>query len=61
MKSKTKFFDISKIDRIIYLHGLLQVITSEIAYYHVKGEFDELTAEFYACKGEPKPSGVVVF
>ena len=61
MLNKTKFLSISEIDRIIYLHGLLQVITSDVAYYHIAGEYDELTAEFYALKGTPKPSGIVVF
>ena len=61
MLNKTKFFDTSKIDRIIYLHGLLAKVTSEIAYYHIKGEYDELMDEFFTFKGTPKPSGVVVF
>ena len=61
MLNKTKFLAISEIDRIIYLHGLLSIVTSEIAYYHIAGEYDELTAEFYALKGTPKPVDVAVF
>ena len=61
MLNKTKFLAIHEIDRIIRLHGLLSSVTSEIAYYHIAGEYDELTAEFYALKGTPKPSGIVVF
>ena len=59
MLNKTKFLAIHEIDRIIRLHGLLKLATSEVAYYHIAGEYDELMAEFYVLKGTPKPEALL--
>ena len=60
METKKFLYDLEKIDRMIYLHGLLKVITSQILYYHYATEYEALQKEFYEAKNEPIPA-VVVF